>query len=75
LFGTTLLLQTEGTGARMRTIRTPNGRQAAPVYAYDHKPGEPPVSTFRLDRHSLHGIGPGHAHSHDFLVLAYFQRG
>ncbi len=59
----------------MRTIRTPDGRQAAPVYAYDHKPGEPPVSTFRLDRHSLHGIGPGHAHSHDFLVLAYFQRG
>jgi AraC-like DNA-binding protein len=59
----------------MRTIRTPDGRQAAPVYAYDHKPGEPPVSTFRLDRRSLHGIGPGHAHSHDFLVLAYFQRG
>ncbi|HKC28706.1 MAG TPA: AraC family transcriptional regulator [Jatrophihabitans sp.] len=59
----------------MRTIRTADGRHAAPVYAYDHKPGEPPVSTFRLDRRSLHGIGPGHAHSHDFLVLAYFQRG
>jgi AraC family transcriptional activator of pobA len=59
----------------MRTIRTPGGEQAAPVYAYDHKPGEPPVSTFRLDRHSLDGIGPGHAHSHEFLVLAYFRRG
>jgi AraC-like DNA-binding protein len=59
----------------MRTIRTPDGRRTAPIYAYDHKPGQPPVSTFRLDRRSLQGIGPGHAHSHDFLVLAYFQRG
>lgn len=58
----------------MRTITAPDGR-AAPVYGYDHKPGVPPVSTFRLDRRSLQGIGPGHAHSHDFLVLAYFQRG
>lgn len=59
----------------MRTITKPDGRKGAPVYRYDQTPGEPPVSTFRLDRHSLDGIGPGHAHSHDFLALAYFQRG
>ena len=29
----------------------------------------------RLDRHLLEGVEPDHAHSHDFLVLAYFERG
>jgi AraC family transcriptional regulator, transcriptional activator of pobA len=33
------------------------------------------VSVARLDRQSLEGVEPGHAHSHDFLVLAYFERG
>jgi AraC-like DNA-binding protein len=29
----------------------------------------------RLDARGLRGIEPGHAHAHDFLVLAYFERG
>ena len=29
----------------------------------------------RLDRRSLEGVEPGHAHSHDFLLLAYFTQG
>jgi AraC family transcriptional activator of pobA len=33
------------------------------------------VSIGRIDRHLLEGLEPGHAHSHDFLVLAYFERG
>lgn len=48
---------------------------AAPVYTYEPVPGEPPVRVERLDRPSLEGLEPGHAHSHDFLVLAYFERG
>jgi AraC family transcriptional regulator, transcriptional activator of pobA len=35
----------------------------------------PPVSISRLDRSALAGVEPRHAHSHDFLVLAYFERG
>jgi AraC family transcriptional regulator, transcriptional activator of pobA len=49
--------------------------EAAPVHSYEPVPGEPPVRIGRLDRRSLGGVGPGHAHSHDFLVLAYFERG
>lgn len=49
--------------------------KAAPVHTYEPVPGEPPVSVARLDRRSLEGVPSGHAHSHDFLVLAYFQRG
>ena len=33
------------------------------------------MSIGRIDRHLLEGLEPGHAHSHDFLVLAYFERG
>jgi AraC-like DNA-binding protein len=33
------------------------------------------VTVGRLDRHLLEGVEPDHAHSHDFLVLAYFERG
>jgi AraC-like DNA-binding protein len=33
------------------------------------------VSIGRIDRHLLEGVEPSHAHSHDFLVLAYFERG
>jgi AraC family transcriptional regulator, transcriptional activator of pobA len=59
--------------SRTRTLdRSP---AAAPVYTYEPLPGEPPVSVARLDRRSLEGVDPGHAHSHDFLVLAYFERG
>lgn len=59
----------------MSRTRTPDRAQAAPVYSYELLPGEPPVRVMRLDRRSLKGVGPGHAHSHDFLALAYFERG
>ena len=46
-----------------------------PVFTYEVVPGVPPVSAMRL------GGDPGdwppgrdHAHAHDFLVLAYFER-
>jgi AraC family transcriptional activator of pobA len=48
---------------------------APPVYGYEAAPGVPPVSTLRLDRRTMEGLGPEHAHSHDFLALAYFERG
>jgi AraC family transcriptional regulator, transcriptional activator of pobA len=44
-----------------------------PVYTYEAVPGVPQVSTMRLGRGSSE-VRPG-AHSHDFLVLAYFERG
>jgi AraC family transcriptional regulator, transcriptional activator of pobA len=44
-----------------------------PVYTYEAVPGVPPVSTMRLGR-SLSEVRPG-AHAHDFLVLAYVERG
>jgi AraC family transcriptional activator of pobA len=52
-------------------------RQGAgpPVYTYEWLPGVPPVSIERLDRHSLEGADSDDAHAHDFLLLAYFERG
>jgi len=44
-----------------------------PVYSYEAAPGRPPVSALRLGRGSSGGLPPG-AHSHDFLVLTYFER-
>ena len=44
-----------------------------PVYTYETVPGVPPVGAMRLGR-GFSGVRPG-AHSHDFLVLAYFERG
>jgi len=35
----------------------------------------PPVAVTRLDARGLQDVEPGHAHAHDFLVLAYFERG
>ena len=49
--------------------------EAAPVHSYERVPGEPPVRIGRVDRRLLEGVEPGQAHSHDFLVLAYFERG
>jgi AraC family transcriptional regulator, transcriptional activator of pobA len=47
-----------------------------PVYTYEAVPGVPPVSIVRFDRElPPGGPPPRHAHSHDFLVLAYFERG
>jgi len=46
------------------------------VYTYEAVPGVPPVSTIRFSRKlPSGGPPPRHAHSHDFLVLAYFEGG
>jgi AraC-like DNA-binding protein/quercetin dioxygenase-like cupin family protein len=49
----------------------------APVYEYVRTPDLPSVSVLRFSSDQLpvaHGAGD-HAHAHDFLVLAYFERG
>ena len=47
-----------------------------PVYTYGAVPGVPPVSATRLGRElSPGGLPRAHAHAHDFLALAYFERG
>ena len=55
------------------------GRQidGAPVYEYVLTPGAPPVSVQRFSADQLPAVGNDgdHAHAHDFLVLAYFERG
>ena len=43
-----------------------------PVYTYEAVPGVPPVSVMRMGR-GFSEVRPG-AHSHDFLVLTYFER-
>lgn len=57
----------------------PLGRRGdgPPVYTYDHVPGVPSVSVIRFHGHELPPgePAPGHAHSHDFIVLAYFSQG
>lgn len=50
-------------------------RLAPQVYKYQASPGAPPVGITRLDRAAMKGVEPGHAHAHDFLVLAYYERG
>jgi AraC family transcriptional regulator, transcriptional activator of pobA len=44
-----------------------------PVYTYEAMPEMPSVSTLRLGRGCSGGLLPD-AHSHDFLVLTYFER-
>jgi AraC-like DNA-binding protein len=51
------------------------GDDGPAVYTYEAVPGVPPVSTIRFGRKLPPGEPPRHAHSHDFLVLAYFERG
>ncbi|SRR6266536_862020 len=54
------------------------GRQAggAPVYAYQRRPGLPPVSIMRMHGGTTPKSGlPHHPHAHDFLVLAYLEKG
>ncbi len=48
-----------------------------PVHTYEPVPGVPSVSVLRFDGRELPPGGPptGYAHSHDFLMLAYFERG
>jgi AraC-like DNA-binding protein len=61
----------------MDTTRILGSRGDGPlVYTYEAVPGVPPVSVIRLGHElSPSGIPEAHAHSHDFLVLAYFGRG
>jgi len=47
-----------------------------PVYTYEAVPGVPPVGAIRLGRELFpSGLPQEHSHTHDFLVLAYFERG
>jgi len=47
-----------------------------PVYTYEAVPGVPPVGAIRLGRELFpSGLPQEHSHAHDFLVLAYFERG
>ncbi len=47
------------------------------MYTYERIPGTPPVSVMRLPAEDwpVGESGSDHAHAHDFLVLAYFERG
>src|SRR5262249_61561666 len=49
----------------------------APVYEYVRTPSAPPLSVqrFSTDQLPVAGNNGDHAHAHDFLVLAYFERG
>lgn len=49
----------------------------APVYEYVQAPGVPPLSVQRFSAGRLPPVGNDgdHAHAHNFLVLAYFERG
>lgn len=63
-----------------RSLRTGQADRRAggsPVYTYDRVPGVPPVSVLRFagpERPPGEAVHD-HAHAHDFLVLAYFERG
>jgi AraC-like DNA-binding protein len=58
------------------TTRLSQRSGGPPVYTFETVPGVPPVGILRLGRDlSSGGLPKGHAHSHDFLVLAYFERG
>jgi AraC-like DNA-binding protein/quercetin dioxygenase-like cupin family protein len=62
----------------VKTTRLTGRRiDGAPVYEYIRSPDAPPVSVMRFSAEQLpaaHRAGD-HAHAHDFLVLAYFERG
>lgn len=63
------------------------GGDGPPVYTYEPVPGVPPVSVARLGRGSAEGSAAerpdrprdahaqGRSHTHDFLLLFYFERG
>src|ERR671921_2233112 len=58
-------------GTTRMLVRRDNGPA---VYTYEAVPGVPAVSTIRFGRKlPSGGPPPRHAHSHDFLVLAYFE--
>lgn len=60
--------------AATRMVRRP--RDGPPVYTYEPVPGVPSVGVVRFLGSALRPYEPprGHAHSHDFLMLAYFER-
>lgn len=65
------LLPAETTQLTGRNVR------GSPVYAYVRQPDTPAVSVLRFragDRPAGDAV-EGHSHAHDFLVLAYFERG
>lgn len=53
----------------------PGTTGTTPTYTYAMIPGAPPVSVVRVEAGSLDGVDPTHAHSHDFLTVAYFEHG
>jgi len=57
-----------------RLLRAPTG--TAPVYTYARTPGVPSVGVVRFEGPHLPpgAPAPGHAHSHDFLVLTFCDR-
>src|SRR5918994_5362874 len=74
LRGLSRLLTIGRGGIGMGTMRMRGRRDdGLPVYTYEAVPGIPPVSAMRMGRGSSGGMPPG-AHSHDFLVLTYFER-
>jgi AraC family transcriptional regulator, transcriptional activator of pobA len=68
-------LEKEREGAEGAARKLDRRAGGPPVYTYERLPGVPPVSIMRLDRESLGDLESDEAHSHDFLVLAYFERG
>jgi AraC family transcriptional activator of pobA len=74
-----------GSSAKMHQSLVPaettrlTGRRidGAPVYAYVRSPDTPPVSVLRISGEELPfgEAASEHAHAHDFLVIAYFERG
>jgi AraC-like DNA-binding protein/quercetin dioxygenase-like cupin family protein len=59
----------------VRRLRTPTDRP--PVYSYQPIPGVPSVTVMRFDGTQIPpgALASDHAHSHDFLVLAFFEQG
>jgi AraC family transcriptional activator of pobA len=56
----------------MRTVRTAPGEGRPATYSMRQAPGEPPVSTWRLE-HTWAAAGSFEEHAHDFPGLAYFE--
>jgi AraC family transcriptional activator of pobA len=51
-------------------------RRGVPVHGYRREPGRPPISVHRIGTSGhLPGAPPPGAHAHDFLVLAFVDRG
>ena len=46
-----------------------------PFYTYELAPGVPPISVEQFTATTLHDVVASHQHAHDFVVLAYFDRG